>query len=161
MNLQKCIHFLYKIYQAIFLLLSLFFINQLATRFWGGNHDKSLQKKRHMVGSLKIDVHNLLLCPPDVKIPFLFQKTMFCNDRHSRVAVFIHCSFDKFSNSVIREFRIHTKPRMNPALVFGDSIIHSAHGEYTTWLEPLNSFIQILNPMLRGNSFFVTQILAG
>ena len=49
---------------------------------------------------------------------------------------------------------------MNPALVLG-SIIHSAHGEYTTWLEPWNSFIQILNPMLRGNSFFVTQIELG
>ena len=69
-----------------FLLLSLLFINQLA--FGAGimiNHCK----KWHMVGSLKINVHNLLLCPPDVKRPLLFQKTMFCNDRHSHVAVFI------------------------------------------------------------------------
>ena len=44
---------------------------------------------------------------------------------------------------------------MNPVLVLGDRIIHSAHGEYTIWLEPWNLFIQILNPMLRGNSFFV------
>ena len=116
-------------------------------------------KKWHMVGSLKINVHNLLLCPPDVKRPLLFQKTMFCNDRHSHVAVFIQhlTNYQTLSKKRIQNSQLHN---MNPALVLG-SIIHSAHGEYTTWLEPWNSFIQILNPMLRGNSFFVTQIELG